>query len=127
MVWMGKRVVEIVQDGSYRAGQPAQVQIVEGNSIELKNGPDGATELVLTDETRSILSPTPVSTVINIAAGASVSFEFKKPSSTAYCCQVLAGGEEPRPINCGSSDEGSTLSIFSSDDRSTASQTGRGL
>ena len=124
---MTKLVVEIVQDGAYRAGQPAQVHIVEGNSIEFKNGPDGPTSLVLTDETRGILLPTPSSTVVEIGASASVTFEFKKSSLNTYCCQVLAGGEETRPIICSSAGEGSILSILSSEDRSTASQTGRGL
>jgi hypothetical protein len=124
---MSKKIVEIVQDGAYRATQPARVQIEEGNSIEFRNGQAGGTELVLTPETRSILSPTPASTVVQIAAGASVSFDFKKPSSTSYCCQVLAEGTDPNPINCTSSDEGAVLSILSSEERSTSSRTGRGL
>jgi hypothetical protein len=124
---MSKKVVEIIQDGSYRAGQPSQVQVAEGNSIEFKNGQVGATELVLTPETRSILSPTPASTVVRIAAGASVSFDFKNPSSSNYCCQVLAEGTEPRPITCNSSGEGAVLSVLSSEERSTDTRTGRGL
>jgi hypothetical protein len=124
---MSKKVVEIVQDGPYRAGQPAQVEIADGNSVEFKNGTDGATELVLTEETRDILSPKPSSTVVQIAAGASVSFDFKKPSQNSYCCQVLADGTEPRPITCGSSGDGAVLSILSSEDRDYASHTGRGL
>jgi hypothetical protein len=123
---MSNKVVEIVQDGSYRAGQPAQVQIVEGATIEFSNGADGGTELVLTPETQSILSPSPGS-VVRIAARGTVSFTFKHASQNSYCCQVLAEAEEPRPINCTSSGAGAVLSILSSDDRGGDSRTGRGL
>jgi hypothetical protein len=124
---MSTKVVEIVQDGSYRAGQPAQVQIVEGDTIEFLNGQGGGTLLVLTPETIGILSPTPDAEAVQIAAGASVSFEFKKPSQSGYCCGVLAEGTEPGPIDCASSGDVAVLSIISSDERSTASRTGRGL
>jgi hypothetical protein len=120
---MSNKIVEIVQQGSYRAGQPAQVEIVEGATIEFKNG-SGGTELVFTEQTRNILSPTP-DAVVQIASGGSVSFTFKPASQGSYCCQVLAEGEQPRPINCTSS--GTVLSILSSEDRGGDSRTGRGL
>jgi hypothetical protein len=121
---MSNTIVEIVQQGSYRAGQPAQVEIVEGATIEFKNGDGGGTELVFTEQTRSVLSPTP-DAVVHIAAGASVSFTFKRASQDSYCCQVLAEGEQPRPIHCTSN--GTVLSILSSEDRGGDSRTGRGL
>lgn len=124
---MSRKVVEIVQDGSYRAGQPAQVQVADGNSIEFKNGAGGGTDLVLTPDTRSILSPTPESTVVRIAAGASISFDFKSPSAIVYCCQLLAEGTEPLLINCDSSIGEAELRILNSEERSLGSHTGRGL
>ena len=123
---MSTKIVDIVQDGSYRAAQPTQVLVAEGNSVEFRNGPGGGTELVLTPESISILSPTP-DTIVHIDAGGSVSFQFKKPSVSNYCAQVLAAGTEPYPIQCGPSGDGAVLTILSSDLRGTDSRTGRGL
>jgi hypothetical protein len=124
---VSNKVVEIVQDGSYRAAQPPQVLIVGGNSIEFTAQPGGGTLLVLTPETRSILSPTPASTVVEIAGGASVSFEFLSPSGVDYRCQVLPEGAEPQPIKSSSSQDVAVLTILSSEERGGDSRTGRGL
>ncbi len=123
---MSKTVVEIVQDGSYRAAQPQQVLIAEGNTIQFSNQQGGGTLLVLTPETSGVLSPTP-SSPLEIAGGSSVSFEFLKPSGGAYYAQVLPEGEEPYPIDGAASGDGPILTILSSTDRGTNSRTGRGL
>src|SRR5450631_1171805 len=94
---MSKNDVEIVQDGSYRATQPSQILIVEGDTIEFSAQPGDGTLLVLTPETQEILSPTP-GNVVEIAGGASVSFKFLQPASNDYRAQVLPEGEEPRTI-----------------------------
>jgi hypothetical protein len=122
---VSKRVVEIIQDGLYRAGQPAQVFIHDGDTVEFKNG-DSGTTLVLTEQARSILSPTPGATV-EIAVGASATFEVRGVSQSTYCCQVLAAGSSPEPINCESAGAGAILSILSSETRSADQRTGRGL
>jgi len=124
---MSKKVVEIVQDGSYRAAQPPQVLVVEGNTIEFSAQPGKVTLLVLTPETQSILSPTPASTVVEIAGGAAVSFQFLSPASVDYRCQVLPEGTEPQPIESSSSQDAPILTILSSDERGTNVRTGRGL
>ena len=124
---MSKKIVEIVQDGSYRAGQPAQLSIHDGDTVEFKNGDSGGTTLVLTGETRRVLSPIPASTTIEIAAGSSASFEVKGVSQATYCCQVLSEGTAPMPINCESAGAGAILSVLSSETRSTDNRTGRGL
>jgi plastocyanin len=121
------KVIEIVQDGSYRAGQPAQLFIHDGDTVEFKNGDGGGTTLVLTEQTRGILSPSPASTTIVIAAGSSVSFQIEKASQLTYCCQVLAEGEVVEPISCESAGAGAILSVLSSESRSADAHTGRGL
>lgn len=124
---MSKKIVEIVQHGSYRAAQPPQVSIVEGNTIEFSAQPGQATLLVLTPETQSILSPAPASTVVEIAGGASISFQFLSPTGVDYRCQVLPEGTEPQPIESSSSQDTPILTILSSDERGGNSRTGRGL
>ena len=123
---MSKTVIEIVQDGSYRAAQPHQVLIADGNTIEFTNPQSGGTLLVLTPETTTVLSPTPNSPV-EIAGGASISFQFLKPTGNNYFAQVLPEGEEAFPIDGVPSQDGPILTILSSDDRDTNSHTGRGL
>jgi hypothetical protein len=123
---VSKTVVEIVQDGTYRAAQPQQVLIAEGNTIQFSNQQSGGTLLVLTPETSRVLSPTPNSPV-EIAGGASVSFEFLKPTGSRFYAQVLPEGEDPVPIDGPASEEGPILTILSSIDRGTDSRTGRGL
>jgi hypothetical protein len=123
---MSKTVVEIVQDGSYRAAQPQQVLIAEGNSIEFSNPQSGGTLLVLSPETTAVLSPTPDSPA-EIAGGASVTFQFLTPTGTSYYAQVLPEGEELFPINGTPSQDGPILTILSSTERDTNSRTGRGL
>lgn len=124
---MSKKVVEIVQDGSYRAAQPMQVMIAAGGTIEFKALPGEATLLVLTPETASILSPNPGSAPIEIAGGSSVTFEFLQPTENTYCAQVLPQGTDPRPINCVGSSDGAVLTILSSDQRGGNEKTGRGI
>lgn len=124
---MNKKVVEIVQDGSYRAGQPSGVLLHEGDTIEFNNGDEGGTTLVLTDETRKILSPTPASTAVEIAAGASVSFQVKAVSQKQYCCQVLPEGTPPETIYCEMGGAAAALIVLSSHTRSADQRTGRGL
>lgn len=123
---MSKNVVEIVQDGSFRAAQPNQVLIVAGNTIEFSAEPGGGTILVLTPETADILSPTPA-TVVEIAGGASVSFQFLQPQGLDYRAQVLPEGSQPLPIEGSSSQDAPILTILSSDDRDVNVHTGRGL
>lgn len=123
---MSKTVIEIVQDGSYRAAQPQQVLIAEGNVIEFSNPQTGGTLLVLTTATAKILSPSPGSSV-EIAGGSSIAFEFLKPSGSGYYAQVLPDGEEPTPIDGAASQESPVLTILSSTDRGTDSRTGRGI
>jgi hypothetical protein len=123
---VSKTVVEIVQDGSYRAAQPQQVLIAEGNTIQFSNPQSGGTLLVLTPESSGVLSPTPNSP-LEIAGGSSVSFEFLKPTGNRFYAQVLPEGEEPLPIDGAASEEGPILTILSSTDRGTNSRTGRGL
>lgn len=124
---MNSTIVEIVQDGSYRAAQPTQVPIVEGNSIQFSNPGSGGTELVLTPESIGILSPRPDSSVVEIASGVSIVFTFLKPSSDSYCCQVLSAGDTARPITCAQSEDGAVLTILSSEERGGDARTGRGL
>lgn len=124
---MSKKVVEIVQDGSYRAGQPAQISVHDGDTVEFSNDDSGGTTLVLTEQTRSILFPTPASTTVEIGGGASASFEIKGALQNTYCCQVLPEGTSPGPITCESASSGAILSILSSDTRSADVHTGRGL
>ena len=122
---MSTKVVEIVQDGHFRVAQPPQVLIVEGNSVQFSNQGASGTVLVFTRETRDVLSPTPESLVVNIAGGSSVSFEFLKPSTGPYCCQVLAEGTEPITFSCPDSQDGPILTILSSGHRGGDDKTGR--
>jgi len=124
---VSKKVVEIVQDGSFRAAQPPQVPISEGDTVEFSAQPGSGTVLTLTPETQSILSPTPASPVVEIPGGASVSFQFQHPTGADYRCQVLPEGAEPQPIESSSSPDSPVLTILSSEERSANSHTGRGL
>jgi hypothetical protein len=123
---MSKNVVKIVQDGSYRAAQPSQVLVVEGDTIEFSAEPGDGTILVLTSETADILSPTPA-TVVEVSGGASVSFQILRPTGVDYRAQVLPEGSEPRPIEGFSSQDAPILTILSSDNRDVNVHTGRGL
>ncbi|MGA2558293.1 MAG: hypothetical protein ABSF17_01345 [Terracidiphilus sp.] len=123
---MSKTVVQIKQDGSYRAAEPFQVLIEEGDTIEFSSQGAAGTILSITGETASILSPKP-STQLVIAGGSSVAFTFLKPGNAAYCCQVLAEGSPVGPINCPPPQDDPILSILSSDARGGDSKTGRGL
>ncbi len=112
---MSETVVEIVQDGSYRAAQPPQVLVAEGKVIKFVNSGSAGTLLVLTPETASVLSPTPASPV-TIAGGASVSYTCLQPNGSGYLAQVLSEDATPGPVH-GQAADGPILTILSSIDR----------
>ncbi|MGB6687161.1 MAG: hypothetical protein WBE76_04900 [Terracidiphilus sp.] len=124
---MSKTVVQIVQDGSDRSAEPFQLAIVEGNTIEFHAQSGGGTILSLTQETASILTPKPASLALEIAGGASLSFQFLKPASLSYCCQVHAEGNRPGPIQCPPAQDIAVLTILPSHGRDPGDKTGRGL
>jgi hypothetical protein len=124
---VSKAVVQIVQDGSSRSAEPFQVAIVEGNTIEFHAQSVSGTILSLTPETASILSPKPATLAVQIAGGAAVSFQFLKPEGLSYCCQVLAEGAQPGPIQCPPAQDIAILTILPSHGRGPGDKTGRGL
>ncbi len=124
---MSQTVVEIVGDGGYRAAEPYEVLIVEGDTIEFSSQISAGTILSLTAETAGVLSPKPASPQLAIAGGASVTFTFLKPASLSYCCQVLAEGVQAVPINCPPPGDDPILTILASEARSPGDRTGRGL
>jgi hypothetical protein len=119
---MSKAVVEIVQDGDYRAAQPPQVGVAEGNEIHFVNVGSAGTLLLLTPETESILSPKPTSPV-TIAGGATVTYTFLTPTGTGYLAQVLPEGAAPGSIN-GAGADGMVLTILPSTNRDPGVRTG---
>jgi hypothetical protein len=112
---MSKTVIEIVQDGTYRAAQPPQVGVAEGNQIEFVNAGSIGTLLVLTAETESILSPKPNSSV-TLAGGATVTYTFLAPTGSSYLAQVLPEGAAPGPVD-GAGADGPVLTILPSGNR----------
>jgi len=124
---VSKTVIQIVQDGSARSAEPFQVAIVEGNSIEFHAQSGGGTILSLTQATVDILSPKPASSAVLVAGGTSVSFQFLKADGLSYCCQVLAEGTQPQPIQCPPAQEIAILTILPSHGRGPGDKTGRGL
>lgn len=124
---MSKTVVAIVGDGAYRAAEPFQVLIVNGDTIEFSSQVNAETILSLSPETAGILSPKPSSLQVEIAAGTSVSFTFLQPASIPYCCQLVAEAVQPAPFNCPPPGDDPILTILSSEGRGPGSKTGRGL
>ena len=112
---MSKIVVQIVQDGDYRAAQPPQVGVIEGNQIEFANEGNNGTLLVFTQATESILSPRPGSPV-PIAGGSAVTYTFLAPAGSGYLAQVLPVGAELGPIH-GEGANGPVLTILPSGNR----------
>jgi hypothetical protein len=112
---MSKAVVEIVQDEEYRAAQPPEVGVAEGNEIEFVNVGSGGTLLVLTAETESILSPKP-SSPVTLAGGATVTYTFLTPTGSGYLAQVLPEGVTPGPIH-GEGADGPVLTVLPSTNR----------
>ena len=119
---MSKTIVEIVQDGSYRAAQPPQVFVAEGNEIDFVNAGSAGTLLVLTPETESILSPKP-SSPVTIAGGATVSYTFLPPAGSGYQAQVLPAGATPGPV-AGADADGAVLTILPAGNRGPSVRTG---
>ena len=119
---MSKTVVEIVQDGSYRAAQPPQVFVAEGNEVDFVNAGSVDTLLVFTPETESIFSPKPTSPV-TIAGGATVTYTLLAPMGTGYLAQVLPQGTTPWPI-AGAGADGPVLTILPSGNRGPSIRTG---
>lgn len=124
---MSKTVVQIIEDGTYRAAMPFQVLIVQGDTIEFSAPDGGGTVLSLTPEIAGILSPAPGSLLVEIAGGSACSFEFLKPAALSYCCQLLAEGAEPKDFNCPPPTDDVILTILSSKDRGPDNKTGRGI
>jgi hypothetical protein len=125
---MSKTTVKILQDGENRSAEPYEVSIVEGSTIEF-SAPAGAdTLLSLAPETAVLLDPKPDTLQVKIAGGASVSYKFRKAAANrSYCCQVLAAGSDPGPIQCPDAQGDAVLTILSSGNRGVGAKTGRGL
>jgi hypothetical protein len=124
---MSETVVEIVGDGGYRAAEPYEVLIVEGDTVEFSSQVGAGTILSLTPETAGVLSPKPATLQVEIAAGASITFTFLKPASLPYCCQVLAEGVQAAPFTCPPPGDDPILTILASEGRGPGDKTGRGL
>lgn len=112
---MSTTTVEIIANGSFRAAQPMQVLIVAGSAITFTAPADGSAVLSLTASTASLLSPSPSSQTVEIAAGTSVTFTFGDPGSQSYCCQVVADMASAHAIQCPDTSENAVLTILSSD------------
>jgi hypothetical protein len=119
---MSRVVVQIVQDGDYRAAQPPQVGVFAGNEIEFANAGSSGTLLVLTPATESILSPKPTSPV-TLAGGATVTYTFLQPAGGGYLAQVLPEGSPIYPLDEQGA-EGAILTIEPSINRDPHSRTG---
>lgn len=108
---MAHTEVRVSLQGEAFVPSTPQVPIIAGDNVTFFADSYTQTKLCLDAGTASVLSPTPPLTVI-IAAGSSVTFEFRAAAPGDYC--VLTQGVDwrcPGSISCGYSGSSAVLVI----------------